>query len=32
MAHLIESGALTLEDLREAEQLLLKLAGEEKPP
>jgi|SRR5580700_8626945 BlaI family penicillinase repressor len=31
MAHLIESGALTLEDVREAEQLLLKLAGEEKP-
>ena len=31
MAHLIESGALTLEDVREAEQQLLKLAGEEKP-
>jgi len=31
MAHLIESGALTLEDVREAEQVLLKIAGEEKP-
>jgi BlaI family transcriptional regulator, penicillinase repressor len=31
MAHLIESGALTLEGVREAEQLLLKFAGEEKP-
>ncbi len=30
MAHLIESGALTLEDVREAEQALLKIAGEEK--
>ena len=31
MAHLIESGTLTLEDVREAERTLLKLAGEEKP-
>ena len=30
MAHLIESGKLTLEDVREAEKTLLKLAGEEK--
>jgi BlaI family transcriptional regulator, penicillinase repressor len=30
VSHLIESGALTLEDVREAEQALLKLAGEEK--
>jgi hypothetical protein len=30
MAHLIESGTLTLEDVREAERTLLKLAGEEK--
>jgi len=30
VSHLIESGALTLEDVREAEQTLLKLAGEEK--
>jgi BlaI family penicillinase repressor len=30
MAHLIESGTLTLEDVREAEQTLLKIAGEEK--
>jgi predicted transcriptional regulator len=29
MAHLIESGSLTLDDVREAEQALLKLAGEE---
>ena len=29
MAHLIESGTLTLEDVREAERTLLKLAGEE---
>lgn len=29
MAHLIESGNLKLEDLREAEKALLKLAGEE---
>lgn len=31
VAHLIESGSLTLEDVREAERTLLKLAGEEKP-
>src|ERR1700704_6203149 len=31
MAHLVESGTLTLDDVREAEQALLKLAGEEKP-
>jgi BlaI family penicillinase repressor len=31
MAHLIESGTLTLDDVREAEKALLKLAGEEKP-
>ena len=31
VAHLIEAGALTLEDVREAEQALLKIAGEEKP-
>jgi len=30
MAHLIDSGTLTLEDVREAEKTLLKLAGEEK--
>src|SRR5215469_3216228 len=30
MAHLIDSGNLTLEDVREAERTLLKLAGEEK--
>jgi BlaI family transcriptional regulator, penicillinase repressor len=30
MAHLIESGTLTLEDVQEAERALLKLAGEEK--
>ncbi len=30
MAHLIESGTLSLEDVREAERTLLKLAGEEK--
>jgi BlaI family penicillinase repressor len=30
VSHLIESGALTLDDVREAEQTLLKLAGEEK--
>jgi BlaI family penicillinase repressor len=30
MAHLIESGTLTLDDVREAERTLLKLAGEEK--
>src|SRR6202051_4732384 len=31
VAHLIESGTLTLEDVREAERTLLKLAGEAKP-
>jgi len=31
MAHLIESGTLTLEDVREAEKTLMKLAEEEKP-
>ena len=30
MAHLVESGSLTLEDVREAERTLLKLAAEEK--
>ena len=30
MAHLIQSGSLTLEDVREAERTLLELAGEEK--
>ena len=30
MAHLIESGTLTLDDVREAERTLLKLAEEEK--
>jgi predicted transcriptional regulator len=30
MAHLIESGSLTIEDVREAERTLLKLAGEVK--
>lgn len=30
MAHLIESGSLTLEDVREAERTLLDLTGEEK--
>src|SRR3954453_21805114 len=30
MAHLIESGTLTLDDVREAEKTLLKLAGEDK--
>jgi hypothetical protein len=29
MAHLIESGSLTLEDVRDAERTLLKLAVEE---
>src|SRR5579863_1557674 len=29
MAHLVESGTLTLDDVREAERALLKLAGEE---
>ena len=31
MAHLIESGTLTLDDVREAEKTLLKLAAEENP-
>src|SRR5579863_8057356 len=31
MAHLVESGSLTLDDVREAEKTLLRLAGEEKP-
>jgi BlaI family penicillinase repressor len=31
MAHLIESGTLTLDDVREAERTLLKLAGEGRP-
>jgi predicted transcriptional regulator len=31
MAHLVDSGTLTLDDVREAETALLKLAGEEKP-
>jgi BlaI family transcriptional regulator, penicillinase repressor len=31
MAHLIDSGTLTLDDVRDAEKALLKLAGEEKP-
>jgi len=31
MAHLIDSGALTLEDVHEAERMLKKLSGEEKP-
>ena len=31
MAHLIESGSLTLEDVREAEKTLLELGGEEQP-
>jgi predicted transcriptional regulator len=30
MAHLVESGTLTLEDVREAERALLNFAGEEK--
>jgi predicted transcriptional regulator len=30
MAHLIESGKLTLEDVKEAEKILRKLAGKEK--
>jgi BlaI family penicillinase repressor len=32
MAHLIESGSLTLEDVREAEKTLLRLAEEEEKP
>jgi len=31
MAHLVESGSLTLEDVRAAEQALLKLEDKEKP-
>ena len=31
MAHLVESGTLTLDDVREAEKALLKLAGKDKP-
>jgi BlaI family transcriptional regulator, penicillinase repressor len=31
MAHLVDSGSLTLDDVREAEKALLKLSGEEKP-
>jgi BlaI family penicillinase repressor len=31
MAYLVESGTLTLNDVREAEKALLNLAGEEKP-
>src|SRR5437868_4445860 len=31
MAHLIESGTLTLDDVRDAEKALLKLAGKDKP-
>jgi BlaI family penicillinase repressor len=31
MAHLVESGTLTLDDVREAERALMKLSGEEKP-
>ena len=31
MAHLVESGSLTLDDVREAEKALLKLAGEDQP-
>jgi len=31
MARLVESGTLTLDDVREAEKALLNLAGEEKP-
>jgi BlaI family transcriptional regulator, penicillinase repressor len=31
MAHLVESGTLSLEDVREAEKALLKLAGEDQP-
>ena len=31
MAHLVNSGKLTLEDIQEAEQALRKLAGKEKP-
>ena len=31
MAHLVESGSLTLDDVREAEKALLKLGEEDKP-
>ena len=31
MAHLVESGSLTLDDVREAEKTLLRLAGEDTP-
>jgi BlaI family penicillinase repressor len=31
MAHLIESGSITIDDVREAEKVLLKIAEEEKP-
>jgi BlaI family transcriptional regulator, penicillinase repressor len=31
MAHLVESGTLTLDDVRDAEKTLLRLAGEDKP-
>jgi len=31
MAHLVESGSLTLDDVREAEKALLQLGGEDKP-
>jgi BlaI family penicillinase repressor len=31
MAHLIQSGTVTLDDVREAEKTLLKLAGEDQP-
>ena len=31
MAHLIESGTLTLNDVREAEKTLLKLGGKDRP-
>src|SRR5579872_2983471 len=31
MAHLVESGTLTLEDVREAEKALMLLVGEDKP-
>ena len=31
MAHLVESGTLTLEDVHEAEKALMLLAGEDKP-
>jgi BlaI family penicillinase repressor len=31
MAHLVDSGTLTLDDVREAERALLKLSGEDQP-